>query len=125
MSNIEADFTDLLKQAPMTVEGYFSAAHKYLKSGGVRDPFIDTPELVAAFVNAASRDFGASVIAKALFEIADKEAGVDHSYELQGIADALKSVSDSVFSIATAAEYDKTPSALHDVAQAIRDAGHE
>lgn len=125
MSNIEADFTTLMRQAPMTVEGYFFAAHKYLKNGGIKDPFIETPELVAAFVNAASRDFSGSVIAKALFEIANKEAGVDQSYELQGIADALKSTSDSIFAIATVAEYDKTPSALHDVAQAIRDAGHE
>ncbi len=104
MSMITADFATLMDQSSMTVEKWMYDAHKYLKDGGIKDPFTDTPELVAAFVNAASRDLQGSVIAKALFEIAfemaNKETGVDQSYELQGIADGVENVAKMIGEVA-------------------------
>jgi len=104
MSMIEADFTTLMNQSSMTAEKWLHDADEYLRGSGFDAPFQDAPELVAAFVNAASRDLGASVIAKALFEIAAKEGAVDQSYELQGIENAIENVGKSLNGISDAIE---------------------
>ena len=73
MSNrITADHTTLMRQAPMTAHEYFHAAIKTID-----DRFGDGyaqahPELVAAFMQTAARDFQTAITAQTMQDAAEQ-----------------------------------------------------
>lgn len=73
MNRVEATGAELMRQAQMTAEVYLIDAITSIdKKLGVGYAAAH-PELIGAFINASAIDFGASVIARALEAIADRE----------------------------------------------------
>jgi hypothetical protein len=106
-TGIEADFDQLMRQAPETVEIYlFEAQTKIDKVFGAGYAK-EHPELVGAFIQAASVDFQASsiskVIGEALHEIANSiNLLTDATNEVALACGGLRDVSGEIGGVASA-----------------------
>jgi hypothetical protein len=83
---IEADYDTLLRQATMTAHDYMLHAvadiDKLLGKGYAKDH----PELIAAYMQTAARDFGAGCLAKEISEAAGDLAGA-----ISGLSESMRS----------------------------------
>jgi hypothetical protein len=61
---ISADYDTLMRQAPMTVQGYLLAAIKYIDGALGKGYAHAHPELLAACVSASAADFHTSMVCK-------------------------------------------------------------
>lgn len=66
MTNITADSTTLMRQAPMTANTYLDAAIEGIDGRFGKGFAKAHPELVGAYLQTCALDFGAAVIARAI-----------------------------------------------------------
>ena len=73
MSNrITADHTTLMRQAPMTAHEYFHAAIKSIDDRFGDGYAQEHPELIAAFMQTAARDFQTAITARTMQDAAEQ-----------------------------------------------------
>lgn len=71
MGLVQADASNLMRQAPMTADLYMGEAIRSIDKSFGDGYAAEHPELVGAFIQASALDFGASLIAKAIGELTD------------------------------------------------------
>lgn len=74
MSRIEADGDTLMRQAPMTANSYLMEAIASIDKALGAGYAAAHPELIASFIQASALDFGASILARAIEAIADRQS---------------------------------------------------
>jgi hypothetical protein len=76
---ITADYTTLMDQASMTADAYLNTAKQKIDSTFGDGYAAKHPDLIAAFMNAASQDFNTAVYAIAIQEASDKIESALHA----------------------------------------------
>lgn len=91
MKDVTADQFDLMKQAPQTIEYYYSEIEGFLEDIYGKGWGKSHPEAVARLVDACARDYHSASVLSGLQNVRDKLGEIADSIgSIKDIADAIK-----------------------------------